>query len=127
MITRDNRRETTRDCRGHEQRSLSGQLISCVVSREKRVSEYPLQPYSTRRREKTVSAREIEVKEKMEEKTRWRGRNDVRKKEKKSGRLDGAAEISEEVAEWRRIQWKNLSILDRSKRKEWSQCHRASS
>ena len=36
-----------------------------------------------------------------------------------SGRLVGAAEISKELAEWRRLQQKNLSILGLPKRKEW--------
>ena len=40
--TRGKRRETTRDCGRRKQRSPSGQLISCVVPREKRVSGDPL-------------------------------------------------------------------------------------
>ena len=40
--TRDRRRETTWDCGKCKQRSPSGQLISCVVPREKRVSGDPL-------------------------------------------------------------------------------------
>ena len=39
----------------------------------------------------------------------------------------GAAEISKELAEWRRLQRKNLSILVLLKRTEWLQCHRESS
>ena len=34
---------------------------------------------------------------------------------------------SGKLAEWRRLQRKNLSILDLPKRKEWPQCHRESS
>ena len=49
------------------------------------------------------------------------------KEEKRNGRLVGAAEISKERAEWRRLQRKNLNILGLLKRKEWPQCHRESS
>ena len=65
----------------------------------------------------------------MEERTGWRGQNESQSggEEKKNGRLDGAAETSKERAEWRRLQWKNLSILGLPKRKEWPQCHRESS
>ena len=45
----------------------------------------------------------------------------------RNGRLVGAAETSKELAEWRRLQRKNLSILSRLKRKGWAQCHRKSS
>ena len=45
----------------------------------------------------------------------------------RSGRFVGATETSKERAEWRRLQWKNLSILSLPKRKEWPQCHRESS
>ncbi len=51
----------------------------------------------------------------------------VRQEEKRSGRLVGAAEISKELVEWRRLQQKNLNILGLPKRKEWPQCHRESS
>ena len=44
--TRD-KRETTRDCRGRKERSQSGQLISRVVPREKRVSGDPFLPDRT--------------------------------------------------------------------------------
>ena len=44
-----------------------------------------------------------------------------------SSRLVGAAETSKECTEWRRLQRKNLNILDLLKRKEWPQCHRKSS
>ena len=37
---------------------------------------------------------------------------------KRSGRLVGAAETSEELAEWRRLQQRNLNILGLVKRKE---------
>ena len=75
------------------------------------------------------SAREVEVKGKMEERTGWRGQNDSQEGgvEKKSGRLVGAAETSKGLAEWRRFQQRNLSILGLLKRKEWRQRHRESS
>ena len=64
----------------------------------------------------------------MEERTGWRGQNDCQIiKEKRNGRLVGAAETSKERAEWRRLQRKNLSILGLPKRKEWPQCHGESS
>ena len=44
--------------------------------------------------------------------------------EKKSDRLVGATETSKELAEWRRLQQRNLSILGLLKRKEWPRCHR---
>ena len=47
--------------------------------------------------------------------------------EKKKGGLVGAAEVSKERAEWRRLQRKNLSTLGMLKRKQWPQCHRESS
>ena len=85
-----------------------------------------------RRREKTVparSTREFEVKGKLKEKTEWREQTDnqIEGEEKRSGRLVGAAETSKELAEWRRIQRKNLNILGLLKRKGWPQCHRESS
>ena len=63
-----------------------------------------------RRRERTVSAREFEVKGMMEEITGWRGQNEsqIVGEEKRSGRLVGAAETSKERAEWRGLQGKNL-------------------
>ena len=42
-------------------------------------------------------------------------------------RLVGAAKTSAELAEWRRLQWKNPNILSLPKRKRWSQCHEVSS
>ena len=65
----------------------------------------------------------------MEERIGWRGQNEsqIVGEEKRNGRLVGAAETSKERAEWRRLQRKNLSILDLPKRKGWSQCHRESS
>ena len=51
----------------------------------------------------------------------------VGEEEKRNGRLVGAAETSEERAEWRRLQRKNLSIQGLLKRKEWPRCHRESS
>ena len=79
--------------------------------------------------QKTVPAREFQVKEKMEERTEWRGRNEsqIEEKEKKNGRLYGVAETSKERAEWRRLQRKNWNILGLPKRKEWPQCHSESS
>ena len=83
-------------------------------------------------REKTVPARsatEFEIREKMEERTGWRGQNEsqIVREEKKNGRLVGAAETSKERAEWRRLQRKNFNILGLPKRKEWPLCHRESS
>ena len=65
----------------------------------------------------------------MEERTGWRGENEsqIIEKEKRNGRLYGAAETSKERAEWCRLQRKNLNILHLPKRKEWPQCHRESS
>ena len=45
----------------------------------------------------------------------------------RSGRLVGATETSKELAEWRRLQRKNLSILSLLKRKKWPQRHGESS
>ena len=50
-----------------------------------------------------------------------------RESDTKSGRLVGAANTSKELAEWRRLQQRNLNILGLLKRKEWPQCHRESS
>ena len=91
----------------------------------------PIVARSNRRRESAVparSAREIEVKGKMEERTGRRGQNEsqIGEEEMRSGRL-GAAETSEELAEWRRLQPKNLNIMGLVKRKEWPQCHTESS
>ena len=47
--------------------------------------------------------------------------------EKRSGRLGGAAETSKELADWCRLQRKNLNILGLPKKKEWPQCHKESS
>ena len=65
----------------------------------------------------------------MEERTWWRGQNESQTggEEKRNDRLVGAAETSKELAEWRRLQRRNLSILGLPKRKEWSQRHRESS
>ena len=65
----------------------------------------------------------------MEERTRWREQNEsqIIGEEKRNGRLVGGAETSKERAEWRRLQRRNLNILDLPKRKEWPQCHRESS
>ena len=65
----------------------------------------------------------------MEERTGWRGQNESQTggKEKRNGRLVGAAETSKERAEWRRLQQKNFNILGMLKRKEWPQCRRESS
>ena len=59
------------------------------------------------------SAREIEVKGKMEEKTRWRGQSERQRgrEGRRSGRLVDAAEISGVLAEWHRLHRKNLNIL----------------
>ena len=56
---------------------------------------------------------EFKVKGKMEEKTEWRGQSDkqIGGEEIRSGRLVGVAETSKELAEWRRLQRKNLIIM----------------
>ena len=54
-------------------------------------------------------------------------RESDRRRREENDRHVGAAEISKERAEWRRLQRKHLSILGLPKRKEWSQCHRESS
>ena len=51
----------------------------------------------------------------------------MRVRQKRNGRLVGAAETCNEHAEWRRLQRRNLSILGLPKSKEWPQCHRESS
>ena len=58
--------------------------------------------------EKTVPARyarEFEVKRKTEKRKEWRGQSESQSggKEKRNGRLAGAAENSKELAEWRRL------------------------
>ena len=63
----------------------------------------------------------------MEERTGWRGQNESKIVGEEKWQLVGAAETSKERAEWRRLQRKNLSILDLLKRKEWPQCHTESS
>ena len=85
-----------------------------------------------RRREKTVlarSAREIEVKGKTEDNTRWRGLNEsqIGAEEMRNGRLAGAAETSKELAEWCRLLRKNMNILGLPKRRERPQCYKDSS
>ena len=54
-------------------------------------------------------------------------RESDRRKEKRNGRLYGVAETSNERAEWRRLQRKNLNKLGLPKRKQWPQCHKESS
>ena len=65
----------------------------------------------------------------MEKRNGWRGQNEcqISGGKKRSGRPVGAAETSKEFAEWRRLQWKNLSILCLLKKKDWPQCHKESS
>ena len=48
-------------------------------------------------------------------------------KEKRNDTLVDASETSGELAEWRRLQRKNLSIQGMPKRKEWPKCHKVSS
>ena len=63
----------------------------------------------------------------MEDRTGWRGQSEIQiGEELRSGRLVDAAETSKELAEWRRLQQRNLSILGLQKRKEWPRCHRQS-
>ena len=63
----------------------------------------------------------------MEEETERRGqsKSQVEGEKKRNGRLVGAAEISKERAEWRKLKTKNLSILSLLKRKEWPRCQEA--
>ena len=65
----------------------------------------------------------------MEGRTGWQGQNEsqIVGEEKRSGKLDGAAETSKERAEWRSLQRKNLNKLGLPKKKEWPQYHRESS
>ena len=49
------------------------------------------------------------------------------RRREKNGRLVGVAETSGELAEWRRLQRKNLNILGLPKRREWLQSYRVSS
>ena len=77
--------------------------------------------------EKTVPARsatEFEIKGKMEERA---ARESDRRRRKISNRLVGAAETCKALAEWRRLQRKNLNKLGLLKRKKLPQCHRESS
>ena len=46
---------------------------------------------------------------------------------RRSDRLVDAAETSKELAEWRRLQQRNLNKLGLLKRNEWPRCHRESS
>ena len=72
---------------------------------------------------------EIEVKGKIKERTGWRGQNEsqIGGEEKRNGKLVGAAETNKELAGWRRLQRKYLSILGMLKKKGWPRCHRESS
>ena len=75
------------------------------------------------------SATEFEVNGKMKERTEWQEQSKdlIGGERKRNGRLVGAAETSKELAEWRRLQRKNLSILGLLKSKGWPQCRRESS
>ena len=124
----EKRQEWIREIRGER---LQG-IAECPRSAPRLASSSAFPGREDRRSEKTVSARsatEFEIKEKMEDRTGWRGQNESQTggEEKKNGRLVGAAETSKERAEWRRLQRKNLSILGLPKRKEWPQCHTESS
>ena len=63
----------------------------------------------------------------MERWKRGQSESKIGGEKKRNGRLVGAAKTSKELAEWRRLQRKNLSILGLLKRKGWPQCHRESS
>ena len=65
----------------------------------------------------------------MEERIKWKGQNKSQMggEENRNGKLFGIAETSKRLAEWRRLQQKNLNILGLLRRKEWLQCHRESS
>ena len=62
----------------------------------------------------------------MKERTGWRGQSEsqIVGEEMRNGRLVGAAETSKELAEWRRFQRKNVSIMGLLRRKGWPRCHR---
>ena len=92
------------------------------------MSGVPLQPDRTGG-EKTVFAREFDVKGNMEKRIGWRGQKEspIIGEEKRNGRCVGADETSNKRAEWRRLQRKNWNILGLPKRKVWPQCHRESS
>ena len=64
----------------------------------------------------------------IKERTEWRGQNgsQIEGEEKRNSKLVGVAETSKGVAEWHRLQQKNLNILGLLKRKEWLKCHRES-
>ena len=64
---------------------------------------------------------EIEVKGKMKERTGWQRQSEsqIRGEDKRNGRLVGAGETSKELAQWHRLQQKNLSVLGVLKKKEW--------
>ena len=51
----------------------------------------------------------------------------IREEEEKNGRIVGATETSEELAEWCRLQQKNLSKLGWPKKKEWPHCRKVCS
>ena len=55
----------------------------------------------------------------MEDSTGWRGQSEsqIVGEEERNGKLVGAAETSKKLSEWRRLQWKYLSILGLLKRK----------
>ena len=94
---KDKRRETSWNCRGHKQRYLSGQLISHVIPREKRLSRYPLYCDSKRGEKRQICQKDCGKRE-------GGGENRVRvRKGEKRQRLVGAAESSRELAEWRKL------------------------
>ena len=128
------RQEWIREVRGERLQGIAEGVSSAPHLASSSAASFPgpIVVQKNRRREKTVparSARELEIKGKMEERTGWRGQNEsqIVGEEKKSGRLYGAAETSKERAEWHRLQRKNLSILGLLNGKEWPQCHRESS
>ena len=70
------------------------------------------------------------LKGKEGKKTEWQVQSKSRRggeEKKRISRLGNAAETSGELAEWLRLQRKNLNILDLPKRKGWSQSHKVNS
>ena len=122
-------------------REIRGERLQGIVegtSSAFRLASSPAAPFSGRnkclgthcsctggkRRQFLPDPSEFVVKERRR---RGQGGESQRVEEKRNGRLVGAAEISGQLSEWRKLQRKNLNILGLPKRKEWPQCHKVSS
>ena len=57
----------------------------------------------------------------------WQGQSESLKREDRNDRLAGIAKTSGELAEWPRLQHKNLKTLGLTTRKEWPQRQEVSS